>query len=64
MGDVQGYHQDNVVSLCDGILGTIGALVVDDAFGYECAILPTDMIIVDLTRVELDNNKLGPEEHM
>ena len=49
--------------LCDRILGTIGALVIDYTFKYESIMLPIDDLINDLTRVESDDNKFGPEEN-
>ena len=52
------------VWLCDGIFGTIGALVVDNTFGYKSVILTIDTIVVDLTKVELDDSKFGPEENV
>ena len=50
------------VLLCDGILVTAGALVVDNTFEYESVILPVDTLVVDLIRVELDNSKFGLKE--
>ena len=50
------------ILLCDGIFGTIGALVVDETFGYESVTLPIDKLIVGLTRIELDDSKFGPEK--
>ena len=42
----------------------IGALVVEYTFGYENVIFPIDTLFVDLTRVELDDSKFGPEENV
>ena len=52
------------VLLYEGNFGMIGLIVVDYTFGYENFILPIDTIIVDLTRVELDDSKFGPEENV
>ena len=38
------------VSICDGIEGQIGTLVVDDSFRYEIVMLPIDTLVVDLTK--------------
>ena len=52
------------VLLCDGILGTIGTLVVDNTFEYKSFILAIDTLVFYLTRVKLDDSKFGPEENV
>ena len=47
---------------CDGIFGTIEALVVDETFRYESVILPIKKLSIVLTREELDDIKFSPEE--
>ena len=40
----------NFVSICDGIEGQIGTLVIDDTFRYESVMLPLDTLVVDLKK--------------
>ena len=47
-----------------GFQARLGAHVVDDTFEYESVILPIDRLVVDLTRVELDDSEFGPEENV
>ena len=52
------------ILFCDGISGTIDALVVDDTFKCESVIPLVNRLVVGLTRVELDDSEFCPEEHV
>ena len=52
------------VLLCDGFLGTIETLVVDDTLEYKIGILTIDRLVVGLRRVELNDSGFGPKEHV
>lgn len=49
--------------MCEGIFGTIGALVMDKNYQDEEVDLPIDTLILDLTRNngEVDDNDLAVE---
>ena len=52
------------VSICDGIEGHIGTLIVDDTLRYESVMLPINTLVVDLTKDVEENIELFQSENI
>mmetsp|Transcript_28743 Transcript_28743/g.35047 ORF Transcript_28743/g.35047 Transcript_28743/m.35047 type:complete len:100 (+) Transcript_28743:451-750(+) len=47
------------IPICVGILGEIGSLVVDELHTDETCDIPIDILVLDLTQEEVDDDDFG-----